>query len=109
MYADLIAKLNSLRSRTARFQKVALHVHSPDSPDWGRGAADAARNDRSRFLADGGAAEFGAELQPHLQLAAVTDHMRCGFATDMSTVVASDDELRVLPGMEVNFRPEAAL
>ncbi len=109
MYTTLIDQLDALRGRTARFRRVAVHVHSPDSRDWGRGAADQARNDRSRFDGDSGLDEFAGELREHLDCVAVTDHMRSDFATRLSSRVGSNDESMVLPGMEVNLRLEPPL
>jgi energy-coupling factor transporter ATP-binding protein EcfA2 len=109
MYTDLFSKLQELKARTARFRRVALHLHSPDSQDWPRRGADHARNDPARFAAATGPSDFAAELRPYLDLVAVTDHMRCDFATRVSMSVRNNDEFLVLPGMEVNFRPEAAL
>lgn len=109
MYSDLIKKLDALRNRTACFRRVGLHLHSPDSHDWGHGARDPSRNDRSRFHAADGTVEFANELRPHLDMVAVTDHMRCSFASQLSAEVGDSDEFVVLPGMEVNFRPDAAL
>lgn len=104
MYTELLRQLESLRLRTARFRRVALHLHSPDSYDWARGVCDPVRNVRSRFDGDAGAGLFMDELRPHLDLVSVTDHMRCGFATRLSTAAGVSDEFMVLPGMEVNFR-----
>lgn len=109
MYTDLIKKLEVLRSRTARFRRVALHLHSPDSHDWGHGASDPGRNDRTRFYEENGALVFANELREYLDLVAITDHMRCGFASKVSAEAGDDDEFVVLPGMEVNFRPDSAL
>jgi len=109
MHATLLSKLAELKGRTARFRRVAFHLHSPDSKDWPREGSDNVRNARSRFSAATGPQEFAGELRQHLELAAITDHMRCEFATKVSAEVGSNDEFIVLPGMEVNFRPEAAL
>ncbi len=103
MYKSLLDSFDLLRKRTARFRRVALHIHSPDSHDWARGAPDAARNQRSRFDGDSGLIEFCSELKPHLDMAGITDHMRCSFATRLSSSVSIPDEFCVLPGMEVNL------
>ena len=108
MYSELIKELDGLRSRTARFRQVALHLHSPDSHDWGHGG-NSEDNDRSRFYTEGGAKVFANEIRKHLDMVAITDHMRCGFASQVSTETKNDDKFVVLPGMEVNFRPDAAL
>jgi len=103
MYHSLLADFDLLRQRTARFRRVALHIHSPDSHDWANGAPDAARNQRSRFDGDSGLAEFLSELKPHFDMAGITDHMRCSFATRLSSGYCTPDEFCVLPGMEVNL------
>jgi energy-coupling factor transporter ATP-binding protein EcfA2 len=108
-YAELASQLNSLRKRTARFRRVALHVHSPDSRDWPKKASDETRNHKKRFEGDDGHIAFAAELKQHFDLVAITDHMRCGFASRLSNALSKIDGLMVLPGLEVNFRPEAAL
>ena len=109
MYENLFNKLSELRRRTARFRRVALHLHSVDSRDWGSGSADKDRNSRSRFEGEPGLSAFAEELRPHLDLVAVTDHMRCSFATRLSKSLEGDKDLTILPGMEVNLVPEAAL
>ena len=88
---------------------MALHLHSVDSHDWGRGSADKDRNSPSRFEGESGLRAFADELRPQLDLVAVTDHMRCSFATRLSKSLEGDKDLTILPGMEVNLVPEAAL
>lgn len=109
MFTAFLKKLSFLRERTARFRRVQLHVHSPDSHDWGREAVDAARNDKKRFAAQNGPQEFLQELAPNFDCVAVTDHMKCTFATQLGAATAGDNKLIVLPEMEVNFKPDAAL
>lgn len=109
MFADLLKQLDELRKRTARFRRVALHLHSVDSHDWSTGKSDASRNAKSRFQGPQGLTAFADELKPHLDVVAVTDHMRCSFATELSRHVGSGGSFVVLPGIEVNFRGEAAL
>lgn len=104
MHASLMQKLEELKSRTARFRRVALHLHSPDSQDWPRQGSDVTRNDRARFGAASGLADFEGELRQHIELAAITDHMRCDFATRVSAHVGANDTFAVLPAMEVNLR-----
>ena len=109
MHTPLLAEFDRLRARTARFRRVALHIHSPDSRDWARGATDASRNQRSNFEDGDGLRKFAEELSPHLDLVGITDHMRCSFATRLSSAIGTSDEFCVLPGMEVNIKLEAAL
>jgi len=109
MYTALLKTLEDLRQRTARFRRVSLHLHSPDSKDWASLGGDATKNNRQVFLADDGAARFLKELQPNWDLVAVTDHMKCGYACRLSEATSSKDDCIVLPGMELNFKPDAAL
>lgn len=110
MYKNLITDLDNLRKRTARFRRVALHLHTIDSHDWGRAkGADKELNDKNNFIDEAGHGKFSSKLKEHLDLCAITDHMKCGYATSLCKQVAGNDEFVLLPGMEVNFRPEAAL
>ena len=77
-------------------------MHSPDSYDWGRGG-DKVRDNRARFEGTAGINEFANELVPHLDLACVTNHMRCSFAAQLSSTSTT---VVVLPGMEVNLQIE---
>ncbi|HUT95871.1 MAG TPA: hypothetical protein VMY37_40840, partial [Thermoguttaceae bacterium] len=108
MFSKFLADLNALRDQTARFRRVMLHVHSPDSHDWATKAPDTTKNARSRFCSgEEGLDRFVAELQPHLECVAITDHMKCAFATQLSARTVGDREFMILPGMETNFRLEA--
>lgn len=109
MFATLMQQLDALRKRTARFRRIALHLHSTDSHDWGAGKSDAAKNARTRFEGPQGLIAFVDELKPHLDLVAVTDHMRFGFGSQLSRQVGKGGSFVILPGIEVNFRGEAAL
>ena len=111
MYEELVRELNSLRKRTARFRRIALHLHSIDSHDWGKSQmADTSRNAKTQFEGESGRDLFIEKLKPHLDFLSVTDHMKCGYAVGLSHASIRDpDEFVVLPGMEVNFRLEAAL
>ena len=110
MYKELIDDLHELRKRTARFRRVALHLHTIDSRDWGKAkGADKDINSRDKFTGKEGCNNFANKLKGHLDLCAITDHMKCGYATSLSKQIDENDEFVVLPGMEVNFRPEAAL
>jgi ABC-type cobalamin/Fe3+-siderophores transport system ATPase subunit len=107
-YDDLLADLADLRKRTSRFRRVALHLHSPESDDWNK-TGDRRLNERTEFLAPSGEARFIAVLKPHFDLVVITDHMKCSYASRVSKATVADEGFRVLPGMEVNFRPEAAM
>jgi len=110
MFSDLLRELDSLRRRTARFRRVALHVHSPDSHDWGdRPHACKTRNAKSRFYAGDGIDQFADELKPHIDLVGITDHMRCDYANKLCSTLGCSEDFGILPGMEVNLRLEAPL
>jgi len=113
VYDGLLSQIKALRGRAARFRRVALHIHSPDSHDWPKsvsgGPCDQAKNDRAAFIGADGHAAFLSKLRPHFDLAGITDHMKCGFACAVSEASRTDQDVTVLPGMEVNFVPEAGL
>jgi len=110
MYKELIDDLHELRKRTARFRRVALHLHTIDSHDWAKAkGADKDLNSRAKFTGEEGRTNFANKLKEQLDLCAITDHMKCGYAISLSKQIEENDEFVVLPGMEVNFRPEAAL
>ena len=107
-YHDLFTTLDALRKRTARFRRVALHLHSPDSHDWNRNG-DNTLNDRELLLAAGGEMEFINALKQHFDLVVITDHMKCSYASRVSNASRCEPDFLVLPGMEVNIQPEAAI
>ena len=107
-FERFLSEIEKLRERTARFWRVALHLHSIDSYDWGR-PGDKLRNDRSQFEGDAGLKYFLEQLRPHFDLAVVTDHMKCGYACQLSMASMENDGPLVLPGMEVNFRAKPPL
>lgn len=107
MFINFLAHFEDLRLQTARFRRVALHLHSPDSHDWGRNG-DKEENARELFVEEKGYMAYAAKLSPHLDLVGITDHMRCTYGCTLAGL-AAEHGLVVLPGMEVNFRPQAAL
>jgi len=110
MYKELIDDLHVLRKRTARFRRVALHLHTIDSHDWAKAkGANKELNSSEKYKGEAGQIEFAGKLKEHLDLCALTDHMKCGYAASLSKQIGNNDDFVVLPGMEVNFRPEAAL
>ena len=109
MYTSLLKTLEGLRQRTACFRRVSLHLHSPDSKDWATFGCDKAKNSREAFFAVDGKSLFLNELRPHFDLVAITDHMKCGYACSLSEDTFGKDACIVLPGMEINFKPDAAL
>jgi DNA repair ATPase RecN len=90
--------------RTSRFFRVALHVHSAASHDFGSRTCDKNINDKERLVTDGGRQEFVIALQEKLDLVAITDHMICSEGVALSRLPAPRTNFMVLPGMEVNVR-----
>jgi len=107
-YHDLFSTLDHLRQRTARFRRVAVHVHSTDSHDWNR-TGDKALNERGKFTNASGAVNFVEAIKDHLDLVVITDHMKCSFACEIANVSRKEKEFLILPGMEINIKPEAAI
>jgi hypothetical protein len=101
-YDQFFKKLDELRKCTARFRRVALHLHSPDSHDWADQPCDKILNDRDMYLAENGEAKFIDVLKPHIDLTAITDHMKCGYASRVSRLSQKHGDFLVLPGMEFN-------
>ncbi|MEW6614198.1 MAG: TrlF family AAA-like ATPase [Thermodesulfobacteriota bacterium] len=108
-YDQFFKRLDDLRKRTARFRRVALHLHSPESCDWADQPCDKALNDRDMYLAENGEMQFIDALKPHIDLVAITDHMKCGYASKVSRLSQTYGEFLAVPGMEINIQPEAAV
>ncbi|MEY2507462.1 MAG: hypothetical protein QOH01_1791 [Verrucomicrobiota bacterium] len=82
---------------------MAFHVHSPGSYDWGSPKhADAGRNEKARFAGDAGVEEFLNELAREFQIVCITDHMKLDYACRLGRASLARNDIRVLPGMEVN-------
>jgi energy-coupling factor transporter ATP-binding protein EcfA2 len=104
-YRELERDMEAQLARTARFRRMAFHVHSPDSHDWGK-EADRERNARARFQGERGLDAFLDELAEHLDIVCVTDHMKSELACELSKRAEGRDDLDlvVFPGMEVSCR-----
>lgn len=94
VYRDFKQRTEELRSDAARFRSVVLHMHSPESHDQERGRPERARAAFQQALRDSS-----------LDLVAITDHMKCRLACELSNTAASSP--CILPGMEVNLVPPA--
>jgi len=102
-FDGLIMTLESMRKDVARFLNVVLHLHSPESYDYGRGFDGTVKvkdKDENTFRA--GIENCG------LSMVAVTDHMKSNLACSLSKSLASKG-ICLLPGMEINLRPSAPL
>ena len=102
-------KFKELLKKSARFRKVALHLHSPLSFDWAQGGCDKNLNDKEKLLSGEGKRIFLEELDKFFDLVAITDHMKCQYGCELSEMSKKRDGVKILPGMEVNFRPEPPL
>lgn len=105
---ELLAEFAEKRKRTARFRRVGLHIHSPESHDWGKNG-DETLNDRLVYQDLNGRRSFINQLKERFDLVAITDHMKCTYGTTISKETLADDDFLVMPGMEVNLCPEAAI
>lgn len=88
-YREFLGRLEEERVNIALFRKVVLHCHSPDSHDVSR---DHEEFEEKIFTSD-------------LDLVAITDHMKCEFSCRMSEL-SIDKKPLILPGMEINLRPQ---
>ena len=87
-YNDLISRIGKLKENVAVFRKVVLHCHSFQSRDG--------KTTEQEFQ--------DCMKDSSIDLIAITDHMRCGFACDFSNSKYPSDKC-VLPGIEINLRP----
>lgn len=102
-YTDFVNGLQKLRKDIACFRKVVLHAHSPGSYDYGKAPADAAIGNKTSALTR--KEEFAIGIKSAgIDLLAITDHMKCGFACEVSQSLVGED-FCVLPGMEISIRP----
>jgi ABC-type cobalamin/Fe3+-siderophores transport system ATPase subunit len=102
-YESLLEAIDAQRDRMAFFVPTLFHAHSVDSHDWAqRPNADNHRNESARLTTDAGVEQFLDELAARYRIVAITDHMRCGYATQLAKAALARDDLTVLPGMEVN-------
>ncbi len=98
---ELVEQLQQFQQGMSRFRRVALHLHSPGSYDWGTRSADP--SDASAALrAD--PAPYLNRLTSYYDLVAITDHMQARFACEVCRDLA---DCVVLPGMELAVRLQA--
>lgn len=102
-YPDLLDKINELRKGIATFHKVVIHAHSPGGPDWHAGNVESF-SDTGKWKKEEVAFIEGLK-KGSLELLGLTDHMKCGFACELSNADEFNGNIVILPGMEVNFRP----
>lgn len=103
-FVDLVGSLNTQRPDIASFRKVVLHCHSPASYDY-QSTSQEAKSGAQMSCADDPELQFKEAIGSlDLDMIAVTDHMRCGFACQLSDSVLPNG-ICVLPGMEVSLQP----
>lgn len=102
-FQELLNSFETLTERSARFRRVVLHTHSPDSHDFGRGG-DPILNDRQMLLGGGNETTFISHFHGKYDLVAITDHMKVGYACRLAEAVKKYPDLCVLPGVELNVR-----
>lgn len=88
-FQELLNSFEQLTEHSARFRRVVLHTHSPDSHDFGRGG-DPSVNDRQMLLDGGNEMVFIDQLQGSYDLVAITDHMKVGYACRLARAVETD-------------------
>ena len=103
IYPDLLNKINELRKGIATFHKVVVHAHSPGGSGWRAGNIESF-SDTGKWKKEEIAFIEGLK-NGALDLLALTDHMKCGFACELSNADELNGKIVILPGMEVNFRP----
>jgi ABC-type lipoprotein export system ATPase subunit len=95
-------KIDQLLEKSAKFRKVAFHVHSPISHDWTGG-------NKETYLTKEGKESFLQELDKRFDLVVVVDHMRCSYGCELSEISKSRKGVKIFPGMEISFEPEPPL
>lgn len=104
LYRRLLSQVEQARSRSAEFFKIDLHVHSHESHDFPRlGDRPGCCATLSTDDGDPSVQHFvAAAKSAGLRLMAITDHNRSRIAEQVAAL--SDDNLIVLPGMEVSLQ-----
>jgi len=102
-YQDILNKINDLRKRIATFHKVVIHAHSPGGSGWKSGNIDSF-SETAKWKKEEVAFIEGLK-KGDIDLLALTDHMKCSFACELSGADEFSGKITILPGMEVNFRP----
>ena len=101
-YDELEKLFEDQLTRSAFFLPIAFHVHSPDSPDWGRFPGDKAANDRSNFEGPAGIEAFLDHLAKHYRIVCITDHLKSGYACAVAQAAKKRDDITVFPGVEAS-------
>lgn len=105
-YKILLTHVEDLSKKSAKFRRVILHSHSPQSHDFGKEKkCDKSLNERTQYLEiAGGEDKYLKHLIGKYEFVAVTDHMRVNFACRLAAVARNIEDICVLPGIEINLR-----
>jgi len=104
-------ELLDLTVQSARFKRVILHLHSPDSYDFATTPdSDPMLNSKEKYLGANGESYFLSHLDDAVDLIAITDHMKSGYAHRVSNWAIDNKHItKVLPGIELNIRLQPPL
>ena len=110
-FKALQEEILELSSQAARFRRVVLHLHSPESYDFANTPdSDPALNNRDDYLGKNGEKLFLAHLDGAVDLISITDHMKSGYSHKVSNWARENEySIKVLPGIELNIRLQPPL
>lgn len=105
-------EIKKIREKSAKFYKADFHIHSPLSYDWkneNRGKykrnPHLDRISRNEITPESVKTFCKICKSSGLQIAAITDHMKYGFALNCADYAKKDmSEFLVLPGLELNIK-----
>jgi len=104
-FTELSERIEELTTASARFRRVVLHAHSPDSYDFGQKECDSYLNEKNQYLTKNGEEGFIRHFAENIDLIAITDHMKFGYACRLSSWVKKQNlSPCVLPGIELSVR-----
>lgn len=108
---SLLEEIQSLSAQAARFRRVILHLHSPESYDFATTPdSDPELNKKELYFDKDGEKLFLSHLDGSVDLIAITDHMKSGYALRVSeSSIKNKHSVRVLPGIELNIRLQPPL
>lgn len=107
----LFNDLLNLTKQSARFRRVVLHLHSPQSYDFGDTPdSDSKLNNKDQYIEIGGEKLFIDHFGNSVDLIAITDHMKSEYACRLSKWTKDNNHhIAFLPGIELNIRLQPPL
>jgi DNA repair ATPase RecN len=105
-FLNFVTSIESVTKNTARFRKVVLHTHSPQSHDFPRVNSDHGLNDKNQYLSDGciGEDKFIQHLIGRYDIVGITDHMHIGYGCRLAENARKRNDICILPGIELALR-----